>query len=59
LYRSLLEDTEKEADAIARAIRTSKGIITAKLEQPGDEIDRRYQALTVRKLELQEALALS
>lgn len=33
------------------------GIIAAKLEQQGDEVGRRDQALTARKVELQETLA--
>lgn len=54
---ALLQDTEKEADEIARATPRAKGIIAAKLEQQADEVDRRYQALTARIAELQEALA--
>jgi len=53
----LLKDTEKEADAIARATPKAKGIIAAKLEQQGDEVNKRYQALTKRKIELQDSLA--
>jgi hypothetical protein len=55
---ALLKATEKEADAIARATFTAKGIIAQKLDQQGDEVNRRYQALTKRKTELQDALAL-
>jgi len=55
--QALLKDTEKEADAIARAIPKAKGIIAAKLEHQADEVNRRYQALTRRKAELQEALS--
>lgn len=54
---ALLKDTEQEADEVARASRKAKGIIAAKLEQQGDEVNRRHQALTARKLELQETLA--
>lgn len=53
---ALLQDTEKEADEIARATPKAKGIIAVKLEQQADEVDRRYQALTTRIMELQEAL---
>jgi site-specific DNA recombinase len=55
---ALLEDTEMEADIIAREIRKTKGIIHDKLEQQGEEVDRRHLALTKRKNELQEALAV-
>lgn len=55
---ALLEDTETEADLIAREIRKTKGIIRDKLEQQGEEVDKRHQALTKRKYDLQEALAL-
>jgi len=53
---ALLKDTETEADEIARATTKAKGIIAKKLEQQADEVDRRYEALTARKIELQEAL---
>jgi len=55
---ALLKDTEMEADIIAREIRKTKGIIHDKLEQQCEEVERRYQALTARKNELQEALAV-
>jgi site-specific DNA recombinase len=55
---ALLQDTEKEADEIVWAIAKVKGIIAAKLEQQADEVDRRYQALTARMMELQESLTL-
>ena len=51
---ALLNDTEREADIIALEIRKAKGIIRAKLEQHGEEVDKRYQALTKRKTELEE-----
>jgi len=55
---ALLEDTEMEADIIAREIRKTKGIIRDRLEQQGEEVDQRYLALTKRKNDLQEALAV-
>jgi len=55
---ALLEDTEKEAEEIACASRKAKGLIAAKLERQGDEVNKRYEALTQRKSELQEALAI-
>ena len=55
---ALLKETEKEAEQIARTIPKAKGVIAAKLEQQGEEVNRRYQALTKRKVELQEALAI-
>jgi hypothetical protein len=55
---ALLEDTEKEAEEIACASRKAKGLIAAKLERQGDEVNKRYEALTRRKSELQEALAI-
>jgi len=54
---ALLQDTETEAEEIARATPRAKGIIAAKLEQQAGEVDKRYQALTTRQSELQEALA--
>jgi site-specific DNA recombinase len=56
--QALLKDTEKEADEIVREIPKTKGIIHDKLEQQGEEVNKRYQALTKRKAELQEALAV-
>ena len=53
---ALLVDTEKEAEEIAHATSKAKGIIASKLQQQGDEVDRRYQALITRKTELQDAL---
>src|SRR5215207_22742 len=55
---ALLEDTEKEAEEIACASRKAEGLIAAKLERQGDEVNKRYEALTRRKSELQEALAI-
>ena len=55
---ALLKDTEKEAEQIAREILKTKGIIRAKLEQQGEEVDKRYHALSARKMKLQEALAV-
>ena len=56
-YLSSVERHRREADEIARAMLKAKGIIAVKLEQQADEVDRRYQALTARTMELQEALA--
>jgi len=56
--QALLRGTEKEAEEIAREIPKTKGIIRAKLEQQGEEVNRRYQALTKHKVKLQEALAI-
>lgn len=53
-----LKDTEKEADEIARASRKAKGIIAAKLERQGEEVNKRYEALTQRSIELHEASAV-
>ncbi len=39
-------------------MRKTKGIVRAKFEQRGDEVNKRYQALTKRKAELDEALAI-
>ena len=54
----LLKETEKEADEIARATRKVKGLVGERLQQQADEVDRRYQALTRRKGEIQESLAV-
>jgi hypothetical protein len=56
--KALLEDTESEAETIAREISKTKGIIKAKLQQQGDEVNKRFEALTKRKIDLQETLAL-
>jgi site-specific DNA recombinase len=55
---ALLLDTEKEAEEIALAARRVKGIVGERLEKQADEINKRYQALTARKIKLQEALAV-
>jgi hypothetical protein len=55
---ALLADTEKEVDEIASATIKARGIVAARLEQQAEEVDRRYQALTARKSELQDALSL-
>jgi hypothetical protein len=54
----LLEDTELEAEEIAQAARKVTGIVALKLEKQSDEVNRRYQALQTRKVELQEELKL-
>jgi len=56
--QALLKETEKEADTVAHEILKAKGIIRAKLEQQGEEVNKRYQALTRRKAKLQEVLAV-
>lgn len=53
---ALLRDTEKEFDEVAWAMTRTKGLVISRLEQQADEINRRYQALTDRLAELQEAL---
>jgi site-specific DNA recombinase len=55
---ALLKDTEREADEIARTARMVKGIVGEKLQQQGDEVNKRYQALRTRKTNLEEALTL-
>jgi site-specific DNA recombinase len=55
---ALLEETEREAEVIARETLKAKGIIAAKLEHQGEEVNRRYEALSARKIELQETLTL-
>ena len=56
---ALLKDTEKEAEEVARAItKSKKGIVSAKLQQQEDEVNRRYEALTKRKSILEESLAV-
>jgi len=53
---ALIEQAEKEADDIARAMTRTHGLIAARLEQQAFEVDRRYKALQDRQAELQEAL---
>ena len=55
---ALLQDTEIEAEEIALATRKVKGVVGERLEKQADEVDQRYQALTARKIELQETLAV-
>lgn len=54
---ALLKETEKEADEIARATRKVKGLVGERLQRQADEVDRRYQALTRRKSELQDSIS--
>jgi site-specific DNA recombinase len=54
---ALIEQTEKEADDVGRAMTKTHGLVGERLEQQAHEVDQRYHALTTRKLELQEALA--
>ena len=46
------------ADDAAPAFTKTKGLVASCLEQQALEMDRRYQDLSVHKLELQEALKL-
>jgi site-specific DNA recombinase len=55
---ALLKNTEKEADEIANAAKKVKGIVGERLQQQADEVNRSYEALTKRKNDLQEALAV-
>lgn len=55
---ALLEATEGEAEQIAQAAKKIKGIVGAKLEKQAEEIEKRYQALTRRKIEIQDDLAV-
>jgi hypothetical protein len=50
-----LDQTEEEAEDIARAMTRAKGLVAAKLQQQADEVDKRFQALTARKSQLQES----
>ena len=54
---ALIEQTEKEADEVGRAMTRTHGLVGERLEQHAREIDRRYQALGTRRQELLEALA--
>ena len=53
---ALLADTEREAEELAHATRKVKGLVGKKLERQADEVDRRFEALTRRKIELEESL---
>jgi len=55
---ALLKDTEREAEEVAQTAKKIKGIVGAKLEKQAEEIDKRYQALTKHKIELQNELAV-
>ena len=50
-----MDQTEEEAEDIARAMTRAKGLVAAKLQQQADEVDKRFQALTARKSQLQES----
>lgn len=50
---SLMEQTEREAEEAAVALSQVRGIVGKKLQIQADEIDRRYQALLVRKEKLE------
>jgi len=54
---ALLQETEKEAEEVARTLPKAKGIIAEKLKQQADEVDRRYRAFTTRISELEESLS--
>jgi site-specific DNA recombinase len=53
---ALIQQTENEADDVARALTRAQGLISSRLEQQAIEVDRRYKALTQRQIELQESL---
>lgn len=52
-----LAEAEKEADEIAQALRKAKGAVAASLERQQDECNKKYDALTKRRDELQAELA--
>ncbi len=52
-----LAEAETEADEIARAIRKAKGAVAASLERQQDDCNKRHEALTRRRDELQAELA--
>lgn len=54
----MLNETEKEAEEIAEAAKKVKGIVGAKLERQAEEVEKRYQALTKHKAELQDDLSV-
>ena len=54
---AMIEDTEKEAVEVGRALRYASGIVARKLKQNIEEIDRRYEALVERKEELEDDLS--
>ena len=54
---ALLQETEKEAEEVARTLPKAKGIIAEKLKQQADEVDRRYRAFVTRITELEESLS--
>ena len=54
---ALLQETEKEAEEVARTLPKAKGIIAEKLKQQADEMDGRYRAFVTRITELEESLS--
>jgi site-specific DNA recombinase len=54
---AMIEETEREAVEIGRALRYASGIVAAKLKQNIEEIDKRYEALVERQEFLEEDLS--
>lgn len=52
-----LAEAEKEADEIAQALRKAKGAVATSLERQQDECNKKYDALTKRRDELQAELS--
>jgi site-specific DNA recombinase len=55
---AVLREIETEADEIARASTKAQGIMATKLERQGDEVNKRYDAFSKRKSELENAMAV-
>lgn len=53
---ALIEQTENEADKLARALTNESGVVGRALRRQIDDVDRRYTELTRRRDELQAAL---
>lgn len=54
---SVIEETEREAIEIGRALRHASGIVAEKLKQRIEEVDKRYEALVGRQEFLEEDLS--
>ena len=55
--KALIGQAQSEADDIANAMCKVKGIVAERLQNQAEEVDRRYQALLVRRQKLEAVLA--
>jgi site-specific DNA recombinase len=56
VVRKMLEETDREAEAIAGALSSVSGIVASKLKQDAEIINKRHADLTMKLVRLQSAL---